>query len=151
MSDNTKQILAITLGTLGLVIGVLAAVVAYNARDAANSDTEVTKLVNERFAEAQVRQDRLEQKQASDAEKLVASLNKGERNAVQRINANRKSLARLRNSTSALQSQVNSLENENRDLVNQLNNLQTQVQRNFNTLNSRIDKTNQRINNLAGG
>jgi polyhydroxyalkanoate synthesis regulator phasin len=150
MSDSTKQILAITLGSLGLVIGIVATVVAYNAKDAAHSNEQVTRLVDQRFTEAQTRQDELEKRQASDAEKLVASLDKGERNLIGRLRANRKALARLAGRVSNLQSQVNSLQNENRDIVNRVDNLQVQVRRNFNTLNTRIDKTNQRIKILGG-
>ncbi len=96
MSDSTKQVLAITLGTLGLVIGVVATIVAYNAKNAANSNEEVTRLVDQRFAEAQARQDKLEKQQASDAEQLVASLNRGEKSLIGKIDANQKSIAGLK-------------------------------------------------------
>jgi len=147
MSDSTKQILAITLGTLGLVIGVVAAIVAFNARDAANSNQEVTKLVDQRFTEAQTRQDALEKKQASDAEKLVAGLNRGERNLIGKINGNSRSISRLRQQNNNLKSQVNSLNQKNDSLSTQVTNLQDQAQKNFNSLSGRIDQANQRISN----
>lgn len=45
MSSNTKQVLAITLGALGLALGILGTVVAYNAKKAADDNVSVTSQV----------------------------------------------------------------------------------------------------------
>ncbi len=150
MSDNTKQILAITLGSLGLVIGVFATIVAYNAKNASSSNAEVTKLVEQRFTEAQAKQDELEKNQVSQAEKLVQSLDQGEKSLVNKINSNAKQITTLQNQVDRQQNQINSLQSDNKQQANQISSLQNQVQSNFNKLNSRIDKTNQRINNSGG-
>lgn len=158
MSDNTKQILAITLGTLGLVIGVVATIVAFNARDAANSNEEVTRLVDQRFSQAQARQDALEKKQASDAERLVANLDRGERNLIGKINSNSRSISRIRLKNNNLRSQIRSLSRSYGNLSTRVSslstrvtNLQDQAQGDFNTLNTRIDRTNRRFSNQGGG
>jgi chromosome segregation ATPase len=151
MSDSTKQILAITLGALGLAIGIVATIVAYDARNAANSNEEVTRLVDKRFAAAQARQSALEKKQASQAEKLVAGLTAGEKNLVRKINSNAASIRTLQQQNRKLTSRVNGLASDYQSLSTEVSDLRAQVQKNFNSLNTRIDKVNQRIDRTAGG
>lgn len=150
MSDATKQILAITLGALGLAIGIVATVVAYDAKNAANSNEEVTRLVDQRFAAAQARQSALEKKQASQAEKLVAGLTAGEKNLVRKINSNAASITALQQQNRKLASRINGLEGDYQSLSTEVSDLKSQVQKNFNTLNTRIDKVNQRIGGSGG-
>jgi chromosome segregation ATPase len=151
MSDRTKLIIAITLGSLGVALGALGTVVAFNAKSEADSSQQVAGLVDERFAEAQTRQDRLEEKQASQAEKLVANLTDGEKNLVGKIDSNGDSIATLRKRVNSQQEQINALKSTNRKQSNQISNLQKQVQQNFNSLSDRIDRTNQRISGSGGG
>jgi chromosome segregation ATPase len=150
MSDSTKQILAITLGALGLAIGIVATVVAYDAKNAADSNEEVTRLVDQRFAAAQARQTALEKKQASQAEKLVAGLTRGEKNLVRKINSNAAAISSLQQQNRRLTSRVNSLAGDLQSLSTEVDDLKAQVQKNFNTLNTRIDKVNQRIDGSGG-
>ncbi|MBK8295519.1 MAG: hypothetical protein IPK93_12505 [Solirubrobacterales bacterium] len=72
MSSNTKQILAITLGSLGLVLGIFGTITAYNAKQATENDNSVTTEVQTQFAAAQASQDAKEATQVSRAEKLIA-------------------------------------------------------------------------------
>ena len=71
MSERTKLILAITLGSLGVALGLLATIVAFNAREEVDSDQQVSRQVDERFAEAQAKQDRREKEQASEAWRMT--------------------------------------------------------------------------------
>jgi chromosome segregation ATPase len=150
MSDSTKQILAITLGALGLAIGIVATVVAYDAKNAASSNEEVTRLVDQRFAAAQARQNALEKKQASQAEKLVAGLTAGEKNLVRKINSNAAAINSLQQQNRKLNSRVNGLASDYQSLSTEVSDLRAQVQKNFNTLNARIDKVNERIDRSGG-
>lgn len=151
MSDRTKLIVAITLGSLGVALGILGTVVAFDARNEADSNQEVASIVDQRFTEAQARQNRLEKKQASQAEKLVASLTEGEKNLVGKINSNADSISTLQKRVNRQQEQINSLKSTNASQSNQISNLQKQIQQNFNSLNDRIDRTNQRISDSGGG
>ena len=147
MSDRTKLILAVTLGSVGLALGILGTVVAFNARNAVRSNQEIASLVRAEFAEAQKRQDQLEESQVSGAEKLVDSLSRSEKNQLGKINSNAKATGRLRRRVNNQQRQIDALKSTTRQLSGQVSNLQSQTQKNFNTLNDRIDRTNQRIDN----
>lgn len=147
MSDRTKLILAVTLGSVGLALGILGTVVAFNARNAVRSNQEIASVVQAEFAEAQKRQDQLEESQVSGAEKLVDSLSRSEKNQLGKINSNAKATGRLRRRVNNQQSQIDALKSTTRQLSGQVSNLQSQTQKNFNTLNDRIDRTNQRIDN----
>jgi chromosome segregation ATPase len=151
MSDRTKLILAITLGSVGLALGALGTIVAFNAKNDVKSNQEVTTVVEQRFAEAQKRQDKLEAKQISGAEKLVRNLSRAEKNQLGKINSNAQSISALRRRVNDQQQQIDSLRSSNRKQATQISNLQKQVQQNFNSLNDRIDRTNQRISNSGGG
>ena len=151
MSDRTKLILAVTLGALGLALGTLGTIVAFNARDDVNSNQEVTAVVEQRFAEAQKRQDDLEADQVSEAERLVDSLSKTEQNQLGKIDSNSKAISSLRQKVNNQQSQIDALKSTNQQQANQISSLQNQVQQNFNSLNNRIDRTNQRIGNQPSG
>jgi hypothetical protein len=147
MSDRTKLILAVTLGSVGLALGILGTVVAFNARNAVRSNQEIASLVQAEFAEAQKRQDQLEESQVSGAEKLVDSLSRSEKNQPGKIYSNAKATGRLRRRVNNQQGQIDALKSTTRQLSGQVSNLQSQTQKNFNTLNDRIDRTNQRIDN----
>lgn len=147
MSDRTKLILAVTLGSVGLALGILGTVVAFNARNAVRSNQEIASLVRAEFAEAQKRQDQLEESQVSGAEKLVDSLSRSEKNQLGKIYSNAKVTGRLRRRVNNQQGQIDALKSTTRQLSGQVSNLQSQTQKNFNTLNDRIDRTNQRIDN----
>lgn len=147
MSDRTKLILAVTLGSVGLALGILGTVVAFNARNAVRSNQEIASLVQAEFAEAQKRQDQLEESQVSGAEKLVDSLSRSEKNQLGKIYSNAKATGRLRRRVNNQQGQIDALKSTTRQLSGQVSNLQSQTQKNFNTLNDRIDRTNQRIDN----
>jgi superoxide dismutase len=151
MSDRSKLILALTLASVGLALGILGTVVAFNAKNEVKSNEEVTAVVEQRFAEAQKRQDDLESKQVSGAEKLVDSLSQTEKKQLGKINSNASSIASLQKQLNNQQKQIDSLKSTNKTQSNQISNLQSQVQKNFNSLNNRIDKTNQRISNQSGG
>ena len=151
MSDRTKLILAITLGSVGLALGTLGTIVAFNAKNDVKSNKEVTAVVEQKFADAQKRQDDLENQQVSGAEKLVDSLSKKEKSQLGKINSNANSISSLRNRVNNQQKQIDSLKSTDQQQANQISNLQKQVQQNFNSLNNRIDKTNQRIGNQSSG
>ncbi len=151
MSDRTKLILALTLGSVGLALGILGTVVAFNAKNEVRSSQDVAAVVEQRFAAAQKRQDALEAKQVSGAEKLVDSLSRNEKKQLGKINSNANSIASLQKQLNNQQKQIDSLKSTNKAQSNQISNLQSQAQKNFNSLNDRIDKTNQKIGNQSGG
>ncbi len=151
MSDRSKLILAITLGAVGLALGTLGTIVAFNAKNELKSNEEVTAVVEQRFAEAQKRQDEVEAQQVSGAEKLVDDLSRAEKNQLGKIDSNASSISSLQKQVSSQQSQIDALKSTNQKQSNQISNLQNQVQQNFNSLNNRIDKTNQRISNQSSG
>jgi predicted RNase H-like nuclease (RuvC/YqgF family) len=148
MSANTKQILAITLGSVGLVLAIVAAIIAYNAKQAADDNKNVATQVDERFAEEQAKQDAREKRQASDAEKFVARLDSDEKSLLRKINKQSNQIGKLRQKTRNLGNQVDSqgkeissLESQEKSDVNSLN-------QRINNTNQRIDKTNARLRNL---
>jgi chromosome segregation ATPase len=141
MSPNTKQILAITLGSVGLVLGAAGMITAYNAKNAVNDQKNVTALVEQRFAEAQAKQDKSEKKQVSQAEKLINGLSSSEKNLVKKINNNSQAIKSLRN-------QVNSLSIREQELDNEVNKLSKQQVSDYNELNARIDSTNKQVKKL---
>ncbi len=151
MSDRTKLILAVTLGSVGVALGVLGTIVAFDAKNEADSNQEVAKLVDERFTKAQARQDRIEKKQASQTERLVASLSEEEKSLLRKIDSNTDSISTLQKRVNSQQEQINSLKSTNQKQATQISNLQKQVQQNFNSLSDRIDRTNQRISGSGGG
>jgi chromosome segregation ATPase len=146
MTDRTKWILAITLGSVGLALGLLGTIVAFNARSDIKSNQEITAVVEAKFAEAQKRQDDLESRQVSEAEKLVNSLSASEKNQLGKIDNNVKSINGLRNRLNTQQQEIDSIKNTNQQQSKQISNLQTQVQNNFNSLNNRIDQLTQQVN-----
>jgi predicted RNase H-like nuclease (RuvC/YqgF family) len=155
MSSNTKQVLAITLGSLGLVIGIFAMVTAYNAKQAADDDSAISAQVNEQFAAAQTRQDAREDAQASKAEQLIDGLSKGEKGLVKKINSNAK-MTRQNKKTNKnqnkkiknLQKKTNTLTNRDKELESEVASLENTVQGNFNTLTRRVNHLNGEINDL---
>jgi len=145
MSSNTKQVLAITLGSLGLVIGIFSMITAFNAKNAVDEESSVTEQVKTEFAAAQTRQDALEATQASKAEQLVASLSNSEKSLVKRLNGNQKAIKKLKRRTRNLKKQVNSLNSRVKELDSEVSQLGSKQQDDFQKLSNRINKTNQAV------
>jgi len=151
MSDRTKLILAITLGSVGLALGILGTIVAFNAKNEVKSNQEITSVVEAKFAEAQKRQDALEASQVSGAQKLVNSLSLAEKNLIRKINTNAGAIDSNRKRLNSQDRQIKALQATDQQLSSQITNLQKQAQKNFNELSDRIDQLVQRINRLQFG
>lgn len=151
MSDRTKLILAITLGSVGLALGTLGTIVAFNAKNEVKSNQEVTSVVEAKFAEAQKRQDALEASQVSGAEKLVNSLSSAEKNLIRKINTNASSIDSNRKRLNSQDRQIKALQATDQQLSSQITDLQKQAQRNFNELSDRINKLTKRIDRVQFG
>ncbi|MCB0828308.1 MAG: hypothetical protein KDB62_05810 [Solirubrobacterales bacterium] len=149
MTDRTKLILAITLGSLGLVIGIVAAITAFNAKSEADSDRDVISTVDRRFAEAQAKQDKLEKKQASDAETLVDSLTGKEQSLVKRLNKQSKQINELQQTTRSNANSVDTLSSREREQSNEISKVENQQQSDVNSLNKKINDLTQRVNRLS--
>lgn len=151
MSDRTKLILAITLGSVGLALGTLGTIVAFNAKNEVKSNQEITSVVEAKFAEAQKRQDALEASQVSGAEKLVNSLSSAEKNLIRKINTNASSIDSNRKRLNSQDRQIKALQATDQQLSSQITDLQKQAQRNFNELSDRINKLTKRIDRVQFG
>lgn len=151
MSDRTKLILAITLGSVGLALGTLGTIVAFNAKNEVKSNQEVASVVEAKFAEAQKRQDALEASQVSGAEKLVNSLSSAEKNLIRKINTNASSIDSNRKRLNSQDRQIKALQATDQQLSSQITDLQKQAQRNFNELSDRINKLTKRIDRVQFG
>ncbi len=152
MSGNTKATLAIVFGVVGILLGALGTITAYNAKDAADSEVnttaEIQTLVEEKFQEAQSRQDQIEANQKSDAEKFVAQLTRGEKNLLQKIHGNHNQIRKLKRRTRNLRSQVNTLKNRDSALASEINQVENDQQQDVNQLNRRISNQNRQIQQL---
>ncbi|MGK2956722.1 MAG: hypothetical protein ACSLFI_13775 [Solirubrobacterales bacterium] len=148
MSSNTKQVLAITLGSVGLVIGIFAMVTAYNAKQAANDDSEISAQVQSQFAAAQTRQDAREDAQASKAEELINGLSKSEKNLVKKINGNANAIKKLKKQNQNQNQKINTLTNRDNELENEISSLEKTVQGNFKTLSGRINRLSGEVQDL---
>lgn len=148
MTSNTKQVLAITLGSLGLIIGIFGTVVAYNAKQATEDDKSVTAEVQAQFAAAQTAQDAKEASQASKAEKLIAGLSKGEKSLVTKINSNTKATRRLKKQNKNQNSKINALKKKTNSLNSELAALENTYESGVNSLTKRINNLNQEIKDL---
>lgn len=133
MTDQTKSVLAIVFGVLGLVIGIFATVVAVNARNAANSGEAVTQQVRTEFATAQAAQDAKEQAQVSKAERFVNSLSGKEKKVVREFQRIRRSVRQLKVSTAAGEA-------DQADEFNRLNNRITKLQNQVGSLKKRVNQ-----------
>ena len=151
MSDRTKLILAVTLGCVGVALGALGTIVAFNARSEVKSNEAITAVVEQKFAEAQKRQDGLEASQASEAEKLVASLSNAEKNLLRKINSNSRSARALRKRLNNQEQQIQALQLTDQQLSGQLSDVQRQVRQDFREVNQRIDRLSQRVNRVQTG
>jgi chromosome segregation ATPase len=151
VSDSTKLILALTLGSVGLALGVLGTVVAFNTRSEVKSNQEIASVVEERFAKAQKRQDELEARRVSEAEKLLANLSTAEKNLLRKANGNATAVGALRRRLNSQEQQIQALKSTDQQLSSTLSSLQRQVQRNFNELTDEIDRLTQRVNRLQTG
>lgn len=148
MSSNTKQVLAITLGALGLALGILATVVAYNAKDAADSNASVTSQVQTEFAAAQAKQDAKEQAQVSGAERFVNKLSKSEKSTLKYVNQNAALVKKNTKAIKSLKKQINALESRDTELAAELSATEEDQRKDYNKLNKRIDNTNAALNQL---
>ncbi len=148
MSSNTKQVLAITLGALGLALGILATVVAYNAKDAADNNASVTSQVQTEFAAAQAQQDAKEQAQVSGAERFVNKLSKGEKATLKYVNQNAAVIKKNKKAIKSLKKQINSLESRDAELAAELTATEEDQRKDYNKLNKRINNTNAAVNQL---
>ena len=148
MSSNTKQVLAITLGSLGLIIGIFGTVVAYNAKQASDDDQNVTAEVQAQFAAAQSAQDTKEANQASKAEKLIAGLSNNEKSLARKINSNGRGLRQGRKRIRNLRQTTNTLSNRYAELDREITSVENSQQKDFNTLTRRINNLNQEIKDL---
>jgi len=152
MSGNTKTTLAIIFGVVGILLGALGTITAYNAKDAVDSDSEfnseVQALVDQRFNEAQSRQDQLEASQKTEAERFVDQLTRGEKNLLQKINGNHKGVNRLRRKVRNLRNQLNSLKSRDQELSREVDQLENELASEYSQVNSRINKTNQQVQKL---
>ena len=128
MSSNTKQVLAITLGALGLALGILGTVVAYNAKKAADDNVSVTSQVQTEFAAAQAQQDAKEQAQVSGADAAL-------------IKKNQKTVR-------SLKKQADSLQSRDAELAAELTATEEDQRKDYNKLNRRINNTNAEVNQL---
>jgi predicted RNase H-like nuclease (RuvC/YqgF family) len=142
MSSNSKQVLAITLGSIGLVIGIVAAITAYNAKQSSEDNGNVAARVDQQFAEAQAKQDARDKRQVSDAEKFVARLDSGEKSLIEKIN-------RQSGQISNLQGQVRNLNNKVNSQAKQISKLESTEKSDVKSLNQRIDNTNQKIKAIS--
>lgn len=152
MSGNTKTTLAIVLGSVGLLLGGLGALTAFNAKKAVDSDAESTSevhaLVDERFQQAQERQDQIEATQKSDAEKFVEQLTQDERTLLRRINGNHRSIRQLNRRTRNLRQEVNTLKTRDNQLSNEIGQVENDQDSDFQELNQRINRLNNQIQQL---
>lgn len=151
MSDRTKLILAVTLGSVGLALGILGTIVAFNAKNEATSNQELTAVVDQRFADAQKRQDELEASQVSEAERLVNSLSTSESGLIKKINTNASGVSRLTRKFRNIRRQIRGLEAVDNRLSQDLADVQRQVERNLNETEDQINRLNQRVNRLQAG
>lgn len=152
MAGNSKLIVAIVLSVVGVLLGILGTVTAYNAKDAVDSDanttSEIQTLVQDKFDEAQTKQDQLEASQKSEAEQFVAQLTKGKRNLLQKINNNSKSIKRLQRSNRKLRNQVKTLNDRDRQMSSEVDQIENDQAAEFSQLNQRVNRTNQRVQQL---
>lgn len=152
MTGNTKATLAIVLGAVGLLLGILGTITAYNAKDAVDSDantsSQVQTLVEQKFQEAQAKQDQLEASQRSEAEQFVAQLTQGKKNLLQKINGNQRKIKKLQKKNRNLTRRVNSLESRDNEFAAELAQVENQQAADFKQLNQRINKTNNQVQQL---
>lgn len=157
MSSRTLQILAVVLGVVGILLGALGTITAYNAKKSVRSDSELTSAVQSAFASEQAKQDALEKKQASDAERFVSQLNKGEKSLIRKIHANTglinargKEIRSLRRKVRQTSQEVAALTSRDRGLANELASVESSLNTRINRLNRRIDKQQNQISRLRG-
>jgi predicted RNase H-like nuclease (RuvC/YqgF family) len=152
MSGKTKTTLAIVLGVVGILLGVLGTITAYNAKDAADSDVnsaaEVQALVETKFQEAQAKQDQLEASQKSDAEKFVSQLTRGNKNLLQKINKNHQRTKRLQRQFRNLRNQVNALKSRDKQFENEVAQVENDQDSDYAQLNQRVNRLNKQIQQL---
>ena len=152
MTGKTKTTLAIIFGVVGILLGILGTITAFNAKNAVDDDksqtSEVAALVEQKFNEAQAKQDQAEANQRSEAEKLVAQLTQGKMNLLQKINTNHRQLKKVRRQVKNLSGQVSSLQSRDRELQNEIDQIENDQQADYNQLNGRINNLNRNVQQL---
>lgn len=148
MSANTKQILAITLGSLGLVLGIVGTITAYNAKKATQDDVQVTSLVQDEFAKAQAAQDVKDQQTRTQAQEFVDTLGGKEKKLLRSINANGASISKNQKTIKKLQKQVASLRKDQAATDSEISSLSSQQRSDYRNLNNKISQTNASLNQL---
>lgn len=146
MSPRNLQILAIVFGVIGLLLGGLGAITAYNAKQSVRSDSELNADVRSAFEAEQAKQDELERRQASDAEKFVAELSAGKKALVKRIQSNSASIRKLRRQTRNIARQTRTLANRDRGLTGELAAVESDLGNRINRVNGRVNRVNRRVN-----
>lgn len=146
MSPRSLQILAIVFGVIGLLLGGLGAITAYNAKQSVRTDGELNADVRQAFEVEQARQDELEKRQASDAEKFVSELSAGKKSLVRRIQSNTASIRKLRRQTRNLGRQTRTLANRDRGLAGELAATESDLGSRIDRLNGRVNRVNRRMN-----
>lgn len=147
MSPRTLQILAIMFGVIGLLLGGLGAITAYNAKQSVRTDGELNADVRRAFQAEQTKQDELEKRQASDAEKFVAELSAGKKALVKRIQLNSASIRKLRRQSRNLAGQTRTLANRDRGLAGELASTESDLGSRIDNLNGRVNRMSRRLNN----
>jgi predicted RNase H-like nuclease (RuvC/YqgF family) len=127
VTDKTKQILAMTLGGVGLAVAVLATVIALNARDTANSDQASSAEIQQQVSDELERRAAAEKKELNRVERFVKQLSSEEKGAVS-------SLDKLNRRVNRIAREVKAVESDQKS--------------EYSSLDRRIDETNQRVANL---
>lgn len=147
MSPRNLQILAIVLGTIGVLLGGLGAITAYNAKQAVRSDSELAADIKSSFEAEQAKQDALEKRQASDAEKFVADLSAGKKGLAKRIHANSRAIKVQTRQVRRLRARTAGLASRDRGLSDELTTTEADLGNRIDKVNSRVNRINKRINN----
>lgn len=139
MTDKTRQILAMTLGAVGLVLAIVATIVALNAKQVADSDQTTTAEVRQEVASALESRARQQQKQLGRVERFVNQLSSEEKGGLGSLRALKRRVNRLSREVRAIESDQRAESNDTDQRFGATNrnvaNLRQQVQR----LETRLD------------
>lgn len=161
MTDRTKLIIAVTSGLIGLAIAVFATIVAINARDTAEGESEVQQLVTrevERRLDAEQRQRAREQdRRISAAEKFINSLDKGERRVLRNFVRQRRSIeklnseyARQRRSIGKLKSDLTTISSDQSDEFSLLSRRISNTQEDVSALENQVRRIRNELDSGGG-
>lgn len=139
MTDKTRQILAMTLGAVGLVLAIVATIVALNAKQVADSDQTTTAEVRQEVASALESRARQQQKQLGRVERFVNQLSSEEKGGLGSLRTLKRRVNRLSREVRAIESDQRAEANDTDQRFGATNrnvaNLRQQVQR----LETRLD------------